>query len=70
MYIFIIFLTFSFYNVFFSNKEEGYFIASDLLKKICVTRKGVEAVDKQPALLKRLHSLVEDLAKKAGNEKR
>ncbi|XP_027184330.1 abnormal spindle-like microcephaly-associated protein homolog isoform X1 [Coffea eugenioides] len=55
---------------FIRNKEEGYFIASDLLKKICVTRKGVEAVDKQPALLKRLHSLVEDLAKKAGNEKR
>ncbi|KAL3519477.1 hypothetical protein ACH5RR_017626 [Cinchona calisaya] len=55
---------------FIRNKEEGYFIACGLLKKICATKKGIEAVDKQPALLKRLYGLVEDLAKKAGNEKR
>ncbi|ONI10013.1 hypothetical protein PRUPE_4G023200 [Prunus persica] len=55
---------------FLRNKEEGYFIASELLKKICASRKGVEAVRKSPALLKRLHSLVEELSKKANNEKR
>ncbi|KAL5578866.1 hypothetical protein UlMin_011308 [Ulmus minor] len=52
------------------NKEEVYFIASDLLKKICASRKGIEAVRKSPALLKRLHNLVEELTRKAHNEKR
>ncbi|PON84060.1 Beta-catenin [Trema orientale] len=52
------------------NKEEGYFIASELLRKICSSRKGVEAVRRSPALLKRLHSHVEELTRKAHNEKR
>ncbi|XP_058197732.1 uncharacterized protein LOC131313441 isoform X2 [Rhododendron vialii] len=55
---------------FLRNKEEAYFIASELLKKICSSPKGVEAVRNSPALLKRLHNLVEDLRRKAGNEKR
>lgn len=37
---------------------------------MCLERKGIEAVQKLPALLKRLHNLVEDLAKKAAYEKR
>ncbi|KAM1008843.1 hypothetical protein ACFX2J_005201 [Malus domestica] len=52
---------------FVRNKEEGYFTASELLKKVCASRKGVEAVRKSPALLKRLHNLVEELSRKAGN---
>ncbi|BAT77389.1 hypothetical protein VIGAN_01550000 [Vigna angularis var. angularis] len=52
------------------NKNEGYFIASELLKKICSTGKGVEAILKSPALLKRLHGLVEDLKRKGIYEKR
>ncbi|KAE9621459.1 putative abnormal spindle-like microcephaly-associated protein [Lupinus albus] len=52
------------------NKEEGYFIASELLKKICSTHIGVEALLKSPALLKRLHSLVDELTRKAIYEKR
>lgn len=52
------------------NKEEGYFIACEVMKKMCLERKGIEAVQKLPALLKRLHNLVEDLAKKAAYEKR
>ncbi|KAG2238758.1 hypothetical protein Bca52824_091998 [Brassica carinata] len=52
------------------NKEEAYFIASDVLKKICRSHKGVEAVRKLPALVKRLHALVEELARKANMEKR
>ncbi|KAF5943397.1 hypothetical protein HYC85_017474 [Camellia sinensis] len=52
------------------NKEEGYFIASELLRKICLNTKGVEAARNSPALLKRLHNLVEDLTRKTGNEKR
>ncbi|KAK7292402.1 hypothetical protein RIF29_08181 [Crotalaria pallida] len=53
------------------NKEEGYFVASELLKKICSTPMGVEALLKSPALLKRLHSLVEELTRKAAvHEKR
>ncbi|KAI4295878.1 hypothetical protein L6164_035876 [Bauhinia variegata] len=52
------------------NKEEGYFIASDLLKKISSTPKGIAAIYKSPALLKRLHALVEEQTKKANHEKR
>ncbi|GMI72737.1 hypothetical protein like AT4G21820 [Hibiscus trionum] len=52
------------------NKEEGYFIASEILKKICSNPKGVKAVHKLPALLKRLHNLVEDLTRKLNIEKR
>ncbi|XP_007026043.2 PREDICTED: abnormal spindle-like microcephaly-associated protein homolog isoform X2 [Theobroma cacao] len=52
------------------NKEEGYFIASEILKKICSNQKGVKAVRKFPALLKRLHNLVEELTRKANMEKR
>nr|XP_011459978.1 PREDICTED: abnormal spindle-like microcephaly-associated protein homolog [Fragaria vesca subsp. vesca] len=52
------------------NKEEGYFIASELLKKICSSPKGAEAVRKSPAHLKRLRSLVEELSRKSCNEKR
>lgn len=52
------------------NKEEGYFISCELMKRMCLERKGIEAVLKLPALLKRLHNLAEDLAKKAAYEKR
>lgn len=52
------------------NKEDGYFIASELLKKICSTHIGVQVILKSPALLKRLHSLVEELKRKAVYEKR
>lgn len=54
----------------FRNKEEGYFIASELLKKICSSHKGAEAVRKSPAHLKRLRTLVEELSRKSCNEKR
>lgn len=52
------------------NKDEGYFIASDLLKRLCMRGKGVEALRSLPALLKRLHSLIEDQTKKARSETR
>ncbi|XP_042521134.1 abnormal spindle-like microcephaly-associated protein homolog isoform X2 [Macadamia integrifolia] len=52
------------------NKEEGYFIASEILKKLFSTQKGLDAVHRLPALLKRLYSLAEDLKRKASNEKR
>ncbi|XWS15589.1 hypothetical protein CRYUN_Cryun34aG0013700 [Craigia yunnanensis] len=52
------------------NKEEGYFIASEILKKICSNQKGMKAVHKFPALLKRLHNLVDELTRKANIEKR
>ncbi|KAK6932324.1 IQ motif, EF-hand binding site [Dillenia turbinata] len=55
---------------FLRNKDDGYFIASELLKRICLKGKGVEAVCKFPPLLKRLHNLVEDLRRKANNERR
>ncbi|XP_010276054.1 PREDICTED: abnormal spindle-like microcephaly-associated protein homolog isoform X2 [Nelumbo nucifera] len=54
----------------FRNKEEGYFIASELLKKLCSRQKGFEMVHQFPYLLKRLHTLVEDLKRKTSNEKR
>ncbi|OMO64877.1 IQ motif, EF-hand binding site [Corchorus olitorius] len=53
------------------NKEEGYFIAAELMKKICSTEEGVKTVHKLPAaLLKRLHNLVEELTRKSNLEKR
>ncbi|KAL2339173.1 hypothetical protein Fmac_013619 [Flemingia macrophylla] len=52
------------------NKNEGYFVVSELLKKICSTRIGIETIFKSPALLKRLHGLVEDLTRKGIYEKR
>ncbi|KAJ4838684.1 hypothetical protein Tsubulata_003116 [Turnera subulata] len=52
------------------NKEEGYFLALDVLKKMCSNKKGVEAVKKSPALLKRLHSLVEELTRKGNLAKK
>ncbi|XP_075090893.1 uncharacterized protein LOC107824776 isoform X2 [Nicotiana tabacum] len=55
---------------FLRNKEEGYFIASDLLKKIFTEKTGVEAVHKLPALLKRLRDHVEELSRKAKPDKR
>ncbi|KAJ7967675.1 Abnormal spindle-like microcephaly-associated protein [Quillaja saponaria] len=52
------------------NKEDGYFVASEILKKICSNRKGFEAIRKLPALLKRLSTLVDELTRKTINEKR
>ncbi|XP_058093906.1 uncharacterized protein LOC131239954 isoform X2 [Magnolia sinica] len=52
------------------NKEEGYFIAADLLKKLCTRQEGIEAICKLPAFLKRLSNLAEDLERKANLEKR
>lgn len=37
---------------------------------MCNNHKGVEAVRKLPALVKRLHALVEELTRKANMEKR
>ncbi|XP_074307521.1 uncharacterized protein LOC141642588 [Silene latifolia] len=52
------------------NKEEGYFIACELLKKLCTLPGGIETVRSLPSMLKRLHSLVEDLTRKSYLEKR
>ncbi|XP_043688787.1 abnormal spindle-like microcephaly-associated protein homolog isoform X2 [Telopea speciosissima] len=60
----------TFLFVVLRNKEEGYFIASELLKKLCSTQNSLDAVHRLPALLKRLYSLAEDLKRKASNEKR
>ncbi|XP_073016437.1 uncharacterized protein [Primulina eburnea] len=54
---------------FLRNKEEGYFIASELLKRICCSEKGLNAMRNLPAHLKRLNNLAEVLARKAGNDK-
>lgn len=58
------------FSVLLRNKEEGYFIASEVLKKICSTQKGVKTVHNFPAILKRLHNLVEELSRKSNTEKR
>ncbi|XP_057811262.1 uncharacterized protein LOC131025484 [Salvia miltiorrhiza] len=55
---------------FLRNKEEGYFIASELLKRICKIENGARAIRKSPAILKRLNNLAEELTRKAGNDKR
>ncbi|GFP84084.1 hypothetical protein PHJA_000552000 [Phtheirospermum japonicum] len=55
--------------VFLQNKKEGYFIALELLKRICESENGVNAIRKSLAL-KWLNSLAEELARKAGNDKR
>ncbi|KAL0353246.1 UNVERIFIED_CONTAM: Abnormal spindle-like microcephaly-associated protein [Sesamum angustifolium] len=55
---------------FVRNKEEGYFVASELLKKICVSKNGAKAIRSSPALFKRLNNFAEELARKARNDKR
>ncbi|XP_024993000.1 abnormal spindle-like microcephaly-associated protein homolog [Cynara cardunculus var. scolymus] len=55
---------------FIRNKEDTYYIAADLLRNICSNKKGVERLRNLHALVKRLYNLVEDLKRKAGNEKR
>ncbi|XP_065856920.1 uncharacterized protein [Euphorbia lathyris] len=55
---------------FLRNKEEGYFTASEILKKICSNQKGAESLWKVPGLVKRLLNLVEELTRKATIEKR
>ncbi|RAL44861.1 hypothetical protein DM860_003620 [Cuscuta australis] len=55
---------------FLRNKEEGYFIAAELLKKLFLHPNGIEVVHKLPALVKRLHNHVEELSRKAKNDKR
>ncbi|KNA22012.1 hypothetical protein SOVF_038020 [Spinacia oleracea] len=55
---------------FLRNKEEGYFIACELLKKLCTRPAGIEAMRGLCPMLKRLQALVEDLTRKANNEKR
>ncbi|KAK3433402.1 hypothetical protein EUGRSUZ_D01308 [Eucalyptus grandis] len=52
------------------NKEDGFFIASELLKKICTRDKGAEGLRKSPSLLKRLNGLVEELTRRVHNDKR
>ncbi|TXG47055.1 hypothetical protein EZV62_026349 [Acer yangbiense] len=52
------------------NKDDGYFIASQILKKICSNQKGLEAICKLRPHLKRLKNLVEELTRKASLEKR
>ncbi|XP_056159871.1 uncharacterized protein LOC115677950 isoform X1 [Syzygium oleosum] len=52
------------------NKEDGFFIASELLKKMCTRDKGVEALHKSPSLLKRLNGLVEELTRRVHTDKR
>jgi len=54
----------------YRNKEEGYFIACEILKQLCTSPKGVEAIRCLPSMLKRLHALAEDLTKKVNHEKR
>ncbi|XP_076923036.1 uncharacterized protein LOC143585026 [Bidens hawaiensis] len=55
---------------FIRNKEDAYFLAADVLRKICLNKKGVEGLRNIHASVKRVHNLVEDLKRKAGNEKR
>ncbi|KAL6545392.1 hypothetical protein OROGR_009266 [Orobanche gracilis] len=44
------------------NKEEGYFIASELLKRICASENGAKAICESPAFLRRLNDFAESLA--------
>ncbi|CAH9141785.1 unnamed protein product [Cuscuta epithymum] len=55
---------------FLRNKEEGYFIAAELLKKLLQHQNGMKAVLKLPAIIRRLHNHVEQLSRKALNYRR
>ncbi|KZV16047.1 hypothetical protein F511_26176 [Dorcoceras hygrometricum] len=54
---------------FLRNKEEGYFIASELLQRICRSEKGLKVMRNLRAYLKRLNNLAEEHARKARNDK-
>ncbi|CAN1196972.1 Abnormal spindle-like microcephaly-associated protein homolog [Linum perenne] len=52
------------FTEFLRNKEEGYFIAAAVIRKISLNSKGIEAFRRSPGLFKRLDSLVEELKRK------
>ncbi|KAK1280432.1 hypothetical protein QJS04_geneDACA018211 [Acorus gramineus] len=52
------------------DKDDGYFISCELLKKLCMTHKGIEVVRGSQAFLKRIHAHAEDLKRKANNQRR
>ncbi|XP_068644949.1 uncharacterized protein [Aristolochia californica] len=50
--------------------KEGYFLAIEIMKKLCSMKEGIEAIQRLPAFLKRFLNLVADLERKAAMEKR
>ena len=49
----------------FRNKGEGFFIASDIMKKLCGVKDGLLAVRKLQGHVKRLNGLSQDLGRKS-----
>ncbi|WVZ66093.1 hypothetical protein U9M48_015367 [Paspalum notatum var. saurae] len=52
------------------NKSDGFFIASDILKKLCEHKEGHETTQVLCRYIKRLRSLVQDLEKKVELDRR
>ncbi|XP_009407068.2 uncharacterized protein LOC103989847 [Musa acuminata AAA Group] len=52
------------------SKNEGYFVACDLLKRLCSTQEGHESIHKLHGHVRRLHVLAQDLQRKADLQKR
>ncbi|KAG1347338.1 putative protein abnormal spindle [Cocos nucifera] len=52
------------------NKSEGFFIAAELLKKMCSTQEGLHAVHNLQGHLRRLNFLAQDLERKIELQKR
>ncbi|CAM8918445.1 unnamed protein product [Rhodiola kirilowii] len=52
------------------NKEDAYFTAAELMKKICSIPEGAKALRSHQGFLKRLHGHTEDLRRKINFEKR
>ncbi|URE09426.1 CH [Musa troglodytarum] len=52
------------------NKNEGFFVACDLLKRLCSTREGRETICKLHGHVRRLNVLAQDLQRKADLRKR
>ncbi|KAG6493466.1 hypothetical protein ZIOFF_048452 [Zingiber officinale] len=52
------------------NKNEGYFIACDLLKCLCSTPQGCETIRNLPGYIRRLKVLAHDLERKSELQKR
>ncbi|XP_074586575.1 uncharacterized protein LOC141842259 [Curcuma longa] len=58
------------FQVVLRNKNEGYFIACDLLKCLCPTPEGYETIRNLPGHVRRLKVLADDLERKAELQKR
>lgn len=66
----LLFYSCNYFINYLRNKSEGFFIAAELLKKMCSTQEGLDAVHNLQGHLRRLNFLAQDLERKTKHQKR